>query len=205
VRKLQIAHLTEYHFGSQVTLLPHRMLLRPRESHGLRIASSVLEISPTPAIRWQRDVLDNSVAVATFAAPASSLRVASQVVIEHYDEAPLDFVVEDYAAIHPFTYLPDEGADLAPMLSMAWPHDRAALDHWLRGLSLGSGRLETFVLLDRINRAICRDFRYQAREEPGVQSPAQTLSNRSGSCRDFAGLFLETCRHLGLASAPRRR
>ena len=81
MRSLQIAHLTEYHFGSQVTLLPHRMLLRPRESHGLRIASSVLEISPTPAIRWQRDVLDNSVAVATFAAPASSLRVASQVVI----------------------------------------------------------------------------------------------------------------------------
>ena len=102
--------------------------------------------------------------------------------------------------MHPFTYLPHEGADLAPMLSMAWPQDRAALDDWLRGLSLGSGRLETFVLLDRINRAICRDFRYQAREEPGVQSPAQTLSNRSGSCRDFAGLFLETCRHLGLAS-----
>ena len=200
VRKLQIAHLTEYHFGSQVTLLPHRMLLRPRESHGLRIASSVLEISPTPAIRWQRDVLDNSVAVATFAAPASSLRVASQVVIEHYDEAPLDFVVEDYAAVHPFTYLLDEGAELAPMLSMAWPRDRAALDDGLRGLSLGSGRLETFVLLDQLNRAICRDFRYQAREEPGVQSPARTLSNRSGSCRDFAALFLEACRHLGLAS-----
>jgi transglutaminase-like putative cysteine protease len=200
VRKLQIDHLTEYHFGSQVTLLPHRMLLRPRESHGLRIASSVLEIAPTPEIRWQRDALDNSVAVATFTAPASSLRVASQVVIEHYDEAPLDFVVEGYAAVHPFTYRPDEGADLAPMLAMAWPDDRATIDDWLRRLSLGSSRLETFVLLDRLNRTICQDFRYQAREEPGVQSPARTLSNRSGSCRDFAALFLEACRHLGFAS-----
>jgi transglutaminase-like putative cysteine protease len=200
VRRLQINHLTEYRFGSEVTLLPHRMLLRPRENHGLRIASSVLEVSPAHVIRWQRDAFDNSVAVATFTAPTTSLSVESLVVIEHYDEAPLDFVVEDHAATHPFTYRADEGADLAPLLSMAWPDDRPLVDQWLRGLSLGSRRLETFVLLDELNRSICRDFRYQAREEPGVQSPAQTLSRGSGSCRDFAALFLDSCRHLGLAS-----
>jgi transglutaminase-like putative cysteine protease len=38
------------------------------------------------------------------------------------------------------------------------------------------------------------------REEPGVQPPAQTLARNSGSCRDFAALFMEACRHLGLAS-----
>jgi len=38
------------------------------------------------------------------------------------------------------------------------------------------------------------------REEPGVQSPAQTLSAGAGSCRDFATLFIEICRHYGLAS-----
>jgi transglutaminase-like putative cysteine protease len=200
VRRLQIDHLTEYRFGAEVTLLPHRMLLRPRESHGLHIASSMLEISPAHRIRWQRDAFDNSVAVASFTAPTTSLRVASQVVIEHYDEEPLDFLVEEYAAVHPFTYRAEEGADLAPLLSMAWPEDRALVDRWLRGLSLGSRKVETFVLLDQLNRAICRDFRYQAREEPGVQSPAQTLSRGSGSCRDFAALLLDACRHLGLAS-----
>ena len=200
MRRLQIDHLTEYRFGSEVTLLPHRMLLRPRESHGLRIASSMLEISPAHRIRWQRDVFDNSVAVASFTAPAKSLRVASKVVIEHYDEEPLDFLVEDYAAMHPFTYRAEDAADLAPLLAMAWPDDRARLDRWLHGLSLGSRRVETFVLLDQLNRAICRNFRYQAREEPGVQSPAQTISRGSGSCRDFAALFLDACRHLGLAS-----
>lgn len=200
MRRLQIDHLTEYHFGSVVTLLPHRMLLRPRESHGLRIASSVLQISPAHCIRWQRDAFDNSAALASFTAPSASLRVASQVVIEHYDEEPLDFVVEDYAAVHPFPYRPEERADLAPLLSMEWPDDRAVVERWLRGLSFGSHRVETFSLLDQLNRAICRDFRYQTREEPGVQSPAVTLSCRSGSCRDFAALFLDACRHLGLAS-----
>lgn len=77
VRRLQIDHLTEYHFGSEVTPLPHRLLLRPREIHGLRIASSMLEISPAHRIRWQRDAFDNSVAVASFTASAASLRVAS--------------------------------------------------------------------------------------------------------------------------------
>ncbi len=60
--------------------------------------------------------------------------------------------------------------------------------------------LETFALLDRMNRAIAGQFGYQMREEPGVQSPAQTLARNSGSCRDFASLFMEACRLLGLAS-----
>ncbi len=200
MRKLQIDHLTEYRFASEVTLLPHRMRLRPRESHGLRIASSTLDISPAHRLRWQRDAFDNSLAVASFTTPALAVRVASQVVIEHYDERPLDFLVEDHAAFHPFTYLAEERADLSPLLSSAWPGDRAAIERWLTSLSLGSRKLETFALLDQLNRAICGDFRYQRREEAGVQSPAQTLLRRSGSCRDFAALFLEACRHLGIAS-----
>jgi transglutaminase-like putative cysteine protease len=200
MRKLQIDHLTEYRFASEVTILPHRLLLRPRESHHLRIASSALAISPANYVSWQRDVFDNSVAVAHFTLPASSVKITSQVVIEHYDEAPLDFLVEDYAAFHPFTYLPDEGTDLASLLLMTWPGDRVHIDAWLRNVSPRSPRIETFTLLDQLNRAISRDFRYQRREEPGVQSPAQTLSSGSGSCRDFSALFLDACRVLGFAS-----
>ena len=198
--RLQIDHRTAYRFGQLVTLLPHRLLLRPREHHGVRITSSLLTISPAHRVHWLRDALDNSVAVATFSAPSTELTIASQVVIEHLNEAPLDFVVEDYAAFHPFLYRPEEFSDLQPLMQMTWPGDYLALSAWLRSLSLGGSRMETFALLDQLNRTIPRDFRYQAREEPGVQSPAVTLARRSGSCRDFAALFLEACRHLGLAS-----
>ena len=51
-----------------------------------------------------------------------------------------------------------------------------------------------------LNQAINQQFRYQMREEVGVQSPATTLSQRSGSCRDYATLLIEACRCLGLAS-----
>jgi transglutaminase-like putative cysteine protease len=35
-------------------------------------------------------------------------------------------------------------------------------------------------------------------EEPGVQSASETLSRRSGSCRDFARLFIDAARLLGV-------
>jgi len=200
MQRLRIDHLTEYRFNAPLTLLPHRVMLRPRENHNVRIASSKLEIVPVANIRWQRDTLDNSVALLSFAAKSDCLRIESSVVIEHFEDAPLDFVVDDYALLHPFAYLDSDAVALAPFCVLTWAHDRPVLENWLAALGFRCGPIETFVLLDRMNRAIHERFRYEAREEPGVQSPAETLGRAAGSCRDFAALFMEGCRQLGLAS-----
>jgi transglutaminase-like putative cysteine protease len=55
-------------------------------------------------------------------------------------------------------------------------------------------------LLLKLNQSINQNFSYQMREEAGVQPPALTISKGSGSCRDYATLFIEACRNLGLAS-----
>jgi len=200
MRRLRIDHLTEYRFGAPVTLGTHRLMLRPRESHSVRIASSELDITPAPRIRWQRDVLDNSVALADFDDPRDCLRIESRVLIEHYEEAPLDFLVEGYAVVHPFPHPPPDELVLSPFRAPTWPADQPAVRAWLQSLEIGTSPTETFVLLDRMNRAIKSGFFYQAREEAGVQSPRETLLRRTGSCRDFAALLLEGCRALGLAS-----
>lgn len=200
MRRLRIDHLTTYQFVSPVTLQPHRLLLRPREGHDVRIESSRLDISPAHRIRWYRDVFDNSVAVVSFREIARQLTIGSEVIIQHYDEAPLDFIVEDYAVRYPFEYPSEERADLASFQQSIYPLQRAVLRDWLGQLGLTQGSMETYVLLDRLNRTIARDFRYVIREEPGVQSPARTLASQTGSCRDYATLFIETCRYLGLAS-----
>ncbi|MFM1891600.1 MAG: hypothetical protein RLZ44_677 [Pseudomonadota bacterium] len=199
MQRFNISHVTEYRFSSPVSLLPHRLLLRPRENHNVRIESSTLEIVPAHALQWKRDVLDNSLAVASFIGASDLLRITSGVIIQHYDDNPLDFLVDDYAVMHPFDYVVADRAELAPFQASVYPSDQSGVQRWLDGLGL-LRPMETFALLDQLNREIGSRFVYQMREEPGVQSPAQTLAKASGSCRDFAALFMEACRHLGLAS-----
>jgi transglutaminase-like putative cysteine protease len=200
VQRLTITHVTEYRYAVPVTLGPHQLLLRPREGHDVRIESSKLEISPVAQVKWHRDVFDNSVAVASFTEPADRLSIASEVVIEHYEEAPLDFLVADYAVNYPFIYGPEERVELSPYEQPAYPNDQDALRDWVNAFGFTPGAIETYALLDKMNRAVVDHFTYVRREEPGVHAPSQTLAERSGSCRDYAALFIEACRYLGLAS-----
>jgi len=200
MQRLAISHLTEYSYAAPVTLGPHQLLLRPREGHDVRIESSKLDISPTAQVKWHRDVFDNSVAVASFSDPTDRLTIASEVLIEHYEEAPLDFLVADYAVNYPFLYSPEERVELLPYEQPAYPNDQDALRDWVSGFGFAQGGIETYALLDKMNRAVVDHFTYVKREEPGVQLPSRTLAEQNGSCRDYAALFIEACRYLGLAS-----
>ena len=200
MRRLQIDHLTTYEFAVAVTLLPHKLLLRPREGQDIRIESAELSISPDCQLRWQRDVYGNSVAVASFAAPSQRLSIASRVLLQHFDDQPLNFLVADFAVRYPFQYDPAEQVDLGPYLLPIFPEDQPQIETWMRPLWIPGQIVETYVLLDWINKAIATGLTYVQREQPGVQSPTTTLSKRSGSCRDSSTLFIEACRYLGLAA-----
>ncbi|MGR9088379.1 MAG: transglutaminase family protein [Gammaproteobacteria bacterium] len=200
MRHLQITHITQYQFAETVTLLPHKLLLRPREGPEIHIESSDIIIQPRHQLRWHRDVSDNTVAMATFTESSNHLSIASHVSLQHYDSQPLNFLVEDYAVSFPFHYDAVERLDLEPYLTVLYRQDQPVMDAWLQQFWRAGQIVETYLLLEWINKAIATGFSYQQREEPGVQSPAMTLSKRAGSCRDFATLFTEACRYLGLAA-----
>ena len=136
MRRLEIKHLTEYRFPSAVTLLPHRLMLRPREGHDVRIESSKLDISPNPRIKWHRDVFDNSVAVVSFRGVTERLTVRSEIMIQHYEMEPLDFIVEDYAVHYPFAYHEEERVDLAPFQQSVYPDQWSTLRAWIKSWDL---------------------------------------------------------------------
>ncbi len=71
---------------------------------------------------------------------------------------------------------------------------------WLQRFVTPGQSVPTVELLQAINSAIKDDFTYHARFEEGTQSPARTLEVGSGTCRDFALLFIEAVRELGFAA-----
>jgi transglutaminase-like putative cysteine protease len=200
MKKIRIYHLTDYHFNVPVELTEHRLLLRPREGHDLRLISSRLDVNPNYRTKWYRDIYGNSVGMLELKEPSDHLRIESEVVIEHYAESPLDFVVDRRAVTFPFPFEPEDRLDLLPYCTHNWPNATASLRSWVARFWQPGQAIETFLLLDRMNKAIVADFAYRMREEPGVQNPEETLRLQSGSCRDFAAFFIEACRYLGLAA-----
>ena len=149
----------------------------------------------------QRDVEGNSVATATFSgSPTHQLSFESEVIIQQYNEDPLDFLVADYAVDYPFAYVSDDRILLDPYLTVSGAAVGNRLGEWLARVWKSGEQTQTYTLLQRLATTIHEGLSYRVREEPGVQTVEQTLSFGTGSCRDFAMLFMEAARCLGLAS-----
>lgn len=200
MRRISIEHTTRYRYPEAVTFLEHKLHVRPREGHDIRIESSSLQISPAYEIDWQRDVFNNSVAVVRFSEKANELQVVSGVVVQQYAEGANELALADHARQYPFHYDSAEQVDLIPYQLSVFPQDSAIVSRWMEDVWRPGKLIDTTVLLDKINRKLVEDIAYAVRHEPGVQSPAVTLKLGKGSCRDVATFFTEACRLCGLAS-----
>lgn len=200
MQRYKILHRTYYNFSDVVQLEQHVLHLRPREGYELRIESSNLNITPPATLRWHRDVEDNSVAIANFEAPANQLLIESEIIIQQYNQAPLDFLMADYAVDYPFSYTEEERVILSPYMNLVEYSAMDLLAGWVSNLWAPTEQIQTYTLLERLCAHIQQTLPYRLREEPGVQTVAETLSCGTGSCRDFANLFMEAARYLGLAS-----
>ena len=83
---------------------------------------------------------------------------------------------------------------------MALPESSSMLAELVAKVWQAGEPIQTIVLLQRIIVYIHHSLVYTIREETGVQTPRETLLKQSGSCRDFAFLFMEIARSLGLAA-----
>jgi len=154
MKRYKIIHHTQYEYSGPVQLHPHTLRLRPREGHELRIESSKLEISPAPTLRWRRDVESNSVATATFTESTRCLTIKSEIIIQQYDQAPLDFLVSDYAVNYPFEYNDEDKPLLSPYMETASEESNNALNDWVDRLWQPGEKIQTFSLMLRLNQRI---------------------------------------------------
>jgi transglutaminase-like putative cysteine protease len=199
VARLTITHETLYRYERPVAFGLHRFLLRPRDSHAIRVNEASLIVSPQGNSRWVFDALGNCVCLFTPEGLSDSLSITSRLVIDRYPAPlaylrpdnphtamPIAYPVEDRITLSPFTtpVLEDPGGDVFRWVSSHLErNDEPALDFLLR-----------------LNRSIHEQFDYRARYDEGVHEPAETLRLGSGTCRDFAWLMVESLRWLGYAT-----
>ncbi len=198
---MNVRHLTTYRYKRPVEFGDHRMMMRPREGHDLRLLSSGLEIEPEPRrLRWFYDAFDNCVAVASFAGSSTSLRIENRFTVERIEDDQPGGEIDPRAQFFPFSYAPEELPDVARAMERFYSDPAGDLDRWVRQFLYAGGTIQTSHLLMTVTYAIKEGFSYERRDATGVQTPLQTLERRRGSCRDFAVLMMEAARSLGIAA-----
>ena len=75
MKYLTVRHATRYRYAQPATFGPHRLMLRPRDSHDLRLVDAELTLSPPGEIHWTHDVFGNSIAQVEFAQSGTELLI----------------------------------------------------------------------------------------------------------------------------------
>jgi transglutaminase-like putative cysteine protease len=198
---LTINHKTEYRYAHPVAFGEHRIMLRPRAGHDLRVLESRLEINPRPAsLRYIHDVFGNSVAIATFERRAQVLSFTATATVEHLPVQDFALTPDDPAYFYPFLYDSEELPDLRQFITSEYGDPDGELSAWARNFLDQSGSTPTFKILSDMTHGIRQAFSYRKRHEHGTQHPLDTLQTKSGTCRDYALFMIEALRRLGIAA-----
>jgi uncharacterized protein (DUF2126 family)/transglutaminase-like putative cysteine protease len=193
-------HTTRYRYDQLINLGPQVVRLRPAPHCRTPIVSYSMKVEPAQHfVNWQQDPFSNYLARLVFPEKTDHFEITIDLVAEMSVYNPFDFFLEESAEKYPFAYDALLKQELAPYLvcdpaASASPEFRAYLDSVDRSVE------GTINFLVALNQKLQQDIRYLVRLEPGVQTPEETLTLASGSCRDSGWLLVQLCRHLGLAA-----
>ncbi len=197
---VKLNHVTRYRYDRPVALSPQVVRLRPAPHCRTPIHAYALKVEPAGHfINWQQDPQSNYLARLVFPDKTTELRIEVDLVAELSVINPFDFFLEPAAEKIPFAYEDALRVELAPYLAKA---PAAALGpKFIDCLeSIPRAPRASVDFLVALNQRLQQDIRYLVRLEPGVQTPEETLTLASGSCRDSAWLLVQLLRHLGLAA-----
>lgn len=188
-----VEHHTIYRYSRPVAFGPHRLVLHPRGGPELRVLEARIDTSPPSILQWSEDALGNAIAHASFRQRASELRIENRIEIERLgSNEPIE------SPEFPVAYDPIERADLAGAFERHHSDPDRAIESWARRFTPPG--ISALDAIRGMAAGIRGAMRYEPRDMEGTQPPRLTLERRVGACRDFASLFIEGCRSLGIAA-----
>ncbi len=197
--RLKIEHTTTYRYCRVVELRRHRLVLRPREGHDLRVEQMTLRLEPAYRLEWARDVFGNSIALVDWLEPSDTLNIVNDVVVERIPPFPVRELHAPWQTPFPPRYESIEEHVTAVYQQSTSDDTLDDVRNWLaRSLTTQADDAEGTMLA--LCELVHKTIGYRRREEKGVQGAAQTLRLASGSCRDMATLMMEAARLLGVAA-----
>jgi uncharacterized protein (DUF2126 family)/transglutaminase-like putative cysteine protease len=195
--RVALHHKTTYVYDRLVHLSPQIVRLRPAPHCRTPVTAYSLKIEPAGHfLNWQQDPQSNYQARVVFPEKVRQFSVEVDLVAEITVINPFDFFLEPYAEKCPFRYEDSLERELAAFREVSPPGPRLA--EYLKTIDMTPRRTMDFLV--DVNQRLQHEIGYLIRMEPGVQSSEQSLTLRSGSCRDSAFLLLEIFRNLGLAA-----
>ncbi|TWT98191.1 hypothetical protein Pla108_23480 [Botrimarina colliarenosi] len=195
--RVALHHRTAYKYDRPITLGAQVIRLRPAPHSRTPIESYSMSIGPADHfVNWQQDPFGNYLARCVFNEKATELSISVDLTASLSAINPFDFFLEPDAEQFPFGYDEETLANLKPYfaISESGPELMRLVE------SIDRTPRKTIDFMVDINQRLERDIDYTVRLEPGVQTCEETLTKRSGSCRDSAWLFCQVLRHLGYAS-----
>ncbi|MEQ8470976.1 MAG: transglutaminase family protein [Marinoscillum sp.] len=198
--KVALRHYTKYEYDRHIELSPQVIRLRPAPHTRTPLKGYSLKIMPeNHFINWQQDPFGNYMARVVFPEKVKYFEIDVEVIADMVVINPFDFFMEEYAEKFPFNYTEELVQQLSPYLKIT-ENDPELMKLVEKARAFLTKDTKTVDFLVFMNQLVNQSLSYNIRMEPGVQSCAETLDIKSGSCRDFSWLLVMLFRHLGLAA-----
>ena len=195
--RVALHHKTAYRYDKPISLGAQLIRLRPAYHARTPIEAYSLKVAPSDHfVNWQQDPFGNPVARYVFPNRVKEFEIAVDLVANMTVINPFDFFIRDDCDQWPFSYDDSLKKQLAPYLVKQQPSPN--LMDWVNSFPKSSDTLNNFLV--DLNQRTQQRIEYLVRLEPGVQSPEETLTLGTGSCRDSAWLLVESFRQIDIAA-----
>jgi transglutaminase-like putative cysteine protease len=195
--KLGLRYQTTYRYEEAVGFSPHDVRLFPRSDRFSRVRRFEFSTTPRGTIRYWRDAFENTVASCYFPERSKELTFRLAINLDLDEKDPFHFILDRDAVEMPFEY-DERTLDLLAAYRTPQVKQELKVPGW-EPPTRKSRRATVESLVD-LNKRLHECIGYERREEGEALSPAETLRQGRGACRDVSVLLAEILRQNGFAA-----